>query len=174
METPLAMNLDVAAGWLNYAGMPKVKAYHLDQTESLNLHAQACAWVQSSSREFNPTRQIFAEMGECHLENGSLVGRFLVTKLNETWSVGGYACAVSVHVAAGDVSAGSTILRTRSQVKFLAEDIGRGLSLPSSVRLRAIKSAIAKWEKLNPPDWKNPLSPPGNIRKRLIAYFLGN
>lgn len=163
------MNLDVAAGWLNYAGMSRLRSYHLEQSGSVLVHQKACEWASHAAREFCPDRKVRIVMGECESEGGYFVGRFLAVKLSEIWSPVGYALAISVNTHGGDRNAGSAVLFSLAQVKGLSEDIGRAMTLPSPSRLTAVQSSVLKWEGLNPEGWANPFSTPPKFWKRIVA-----
>jgi hypothetical protein len=162
------MNVDVAAGWLQYAGMPLLRDYHIDQAGSTILHTTACDWASSASGEFNPSRQLRVELGDCHLPSGSFAGRFLLVKINSFWNGGGYAIAASAHTAGGDRNAGSCFLVHAVHAKLLVEDISRALTLPQNIRLEALKTSIKKWENLNPEGRVNPFAPRPRLFKKII------
>jgi len=165
----MTMNLDVATGWLNYAGMSRVKSYHLEQAGSVLIHQKACEWAAQAAGEFCPSRKVRVVMGECESESGHFVGRFLVVKLSEIWSPVGYAMAISVNTPGGDRRAGATVLFSMAQVKGLSEDVGRAMTLPSTSRLSAVHSSVLKWEGLNPEGWSNPFLPLPKFWKKIIS-----
>ncbi len=167
------MNLDLAAGWLRYAGMKKVHPYHLDGEESIGVHESCCSWAAQAAHDFDPESGLKIVDGECWLGNGTFAGRFLAVKISTVWAGGGFAVAISAHTPGGDRRAGLAFLHTHWQVKKLAEDIGRAMTLPSPAKLDSIRASVKKWEGRNPVGFVNDFIPLPSMPMRLALGFFG-
>lgn len=173
MGEQLEMNVDVAVGWLNYAGVTRLKSYHLDPQGSVTAHLKACRWVREASLAISPNHPLQVEMGECHTAGGCFVGRFLVVKLNETWASKGYLVAISINTPGGDRKAASAFLFRETQVRGLMEDLGRAMVLDSHVRRSSIRAAASKWSGFNPSGSANPFAPEESRLRRLVFFIAG-
>ncbi len=167
------MNLEVAAGWLQYAGMKKIHPYHIDGEASVRIHESCCELAEKSAAHFAPQVNLKANCGECWLEKGGFAGRFLAVKLSDVWAGGGYAVAVSVHTPGGDRRAGAVLLHSLPQLRCLAEDIGRAMTLPHPARTESIRAAIKKWEGKNPLGFENKFTARPNMFSRFTLGCFG-
>jgi hypothetical protein len=151
------LNLEVAVGWLQYAGLKKIAPIHIDQGASLQLHLEAGGWAEEAAEKMSGVECLHFDHGECCGRAGNFVGRFVAVKLSDFWTQGCYgAVAASVLTPGGEVRAGVAVLSSRMQVVGLSQDIGRGLCLASAKRREAVMASMSKWEAMNPAGWVNP------------------
>lgn len=168
----LEMNLEVAAGWLQYCGLSEVQTYSIDHDGSVRLHLLAGKLAERAARGMPSGERVTVDRGEVHSGSGAFLGRFIAVKMDSFWGGGLYAVAATARTDGGDIGCGAAVLQTTRQVRGLSEDIGRALTLPRAGREGAITAAMRKWEGLNPPGWKNPFRKDNGLFRTLGLRIL--
>ena len=166
------MNLEVAAGWLQYCGLSEVRPYSIDHDGSVRLHLLAGKFAERAARGMPGGERVTVDRGEVHSGGGAFLGRFLAVRMDSFWGGGHYAVAATARTDGGDIGCGAAVLQTTRQVRGLCEDIGRALTLPRAGRKGAIMAAMSKWEGLNSPGWKNPFRKADGLLRTLGLRIL--
>jgi len=76
------LNLEVATGWLQYAGLTEIHSYCIDREASLPLHLDAGRWAEAAARKMPGGSPIVFNYGECEGVQGNFIGRFIAVKLD--------------------------------------------------------------------------------------------
>lgn len=171
------MNLEVAAGWLGYCGLPKVHPHCIDPDDSARLHMASAGWAMGAVGRTSQGDCLKVDRGECRSGRGVFLGRFLAVRLDSFFGDGLYAVAATANTNGGEVRSGAVVLWTERQVRGLCEDMGRAMMLTLGLRRGAILAAMTKWEDLNPPRWVNPFrkerGPISNMLSKAADWWRG-